>query len=84
MVDVERDAERVAESLDKDKVGVCFSSAEAVVDVDGGETDAEGVTGLGVFGVEKQEEGDGVGATGDCGAEALAGLEVGAIKCGGG
>jgi hypothetical protein len=46
-----------------------------VVDVDGGEADAEGVAVGGVGGVEEEQKGDGVGSAGDGGAEAVAGAD---------
>ncbi len=82
VMDVERDGERFAESLDEGQVGVGLFGAEAVLDVDGGESDAECVAGQCVFGVQEQQEGDGICAAGDCGADALAGLEIVAVEGG--
>ena len=76
-VDVEGDVELDAEVLHEGEVGVGFGGfADAVVDVDGGETDSEGFAGGGVGFVEAKEEGDGVGSTGDGGADAVAGVDV--------
>ncbi len=50
------------------------------MDVGGGEPDAEGFA----CGVEGEEEGDGVCAAGDGDAEAVAGLDVGAVEGKGG
>ena len=73
----ERDVVGGAESADEGFVGVGFFAAEAVVDVDRGEDEAEGV----LFGVgfeECEQEGGGVGAAGEGDGEALAGVEEGA------
>ena len=59
-------------------------AAEAVVDVDGAEADAEGVAWGGVGGVEGEEESYGVGSAGDGDAEAVAGFDVGAVEGEGG
>jgi hypothetical protein len=56
-MEVERDFEADAEVFDELLVGVGFFGADAVVDVGGGETDAEGVVFGGVGGVEGEEEG---------------------------
>ena len=77
LVEVEGDVEADAEVFDELLVGVGFFAAEVVVDVDGGEADAEGVVFGGVGGVEGEEEGYGVGSAGDGDAEAVAGLDVG-------
>jgi hypothetical protein len=58
VVEVKGDAEGDAEVFDKLLVGVGFGSAEMVVDVDGGEADAEGGSGSGVGGVDGEEESD--------------------------
>ena len=80
MVKVEWDVVGDAEIFDEVLVGVGFGSAEAVVDVDGAEADAEGFAGGGVGGVEGEEEGDGVCTAGDGGAEAVAGLDLDAVE----
>ena len=64
-VEVEGDVELSAEVGDKGLVDVGFVASDAVVDVDGGESDAQGGFGSGVGGVEGAEEGDGVGSAGD-------------------
>ena len=51
------------------------SAAEAVVDVDGGEADAERVLRQRVGGVEEQQEGCRVRAAGDGDADAVAGAQ---------
>lgn len=76
-VNVERDVELNAEVLNEGEVGVGFRDfADAVVDVDSGEADAEGVARRGVGFVECEEESDGVGSAGDGYAEAVAGADV--------
>ena len=78
VVEVEGDVEADAEVFDELLVGVGFFAAEVVVDVDGGEADAEGVAGGGVGGVEGEEKSDGVGTAGDGDADAVSGVDVGA------
>jgi hypothetical protein len=80
LVEMEGDVVGDAEIFDETLVGVGFFAAEAVVDVDGGEADAEGFTGCGVGGVEGEEESDGVCSAGDGYAETVAGLDVGAVE----
>jgi hypothetical protein len=60
--------------------GGFFGGTDAVVDVGGAEADAEGFAGGGVGGVEGEEEGYGVCATGDGYADAVAGFDVGAVE----
>jgi hypothetical protein len=75
-MDVEGDVVLGAEVGDELLVGVGFRSTEAVMDVDGGEADTEGV----VFGViccvEGEEESYGVGSARDGCADAIAGVDV--------
>jgi hypothetical protein len=80
-VHVKRDVELNAEVLNEGEVGVGFGCfADAVMDVDGGEADAESVT-LGCIGLVKSEqEGDGVGSSGDGDAYAIAGADVFAVE----
>jgi hypothetical protein len=56
-LEVERDVEGDAEIGDEGLVGIGFRTAEGVVDVDGGEADAERVAGEGVGGVEQAKKG---------------------------
>jgi GNAT superfamily N-acetyltransferase len=77
---VQRNVEPDAEVFDEALVGVCLFAAQAVVDVDGAEADAEGFARGGVGGVEGKEESDGIGSTGDGCAEAVARLDVGAVE----
>ena len=79
-VGVEGEVEVGAEVSDEGLVGVGLGAAEAVVDVDGGEADAEVGVRRGVGGVEGAEEGDGVCSAGDGGADAVAGADVGAVE----
>ena len=79
-MEVQRNVEADAEVFDEALVGVGLFAAQAVVDVDGAEADAEGFVGCGVGGVEGEEEGHGIGATGDGYADAVAGTDVGAIE----
>jgi len=86
-VDVEemqREFEAGAEVGDEGGVGVGFCATEVVVDVNGGEDDAEGFARLAVGGVEGEEKGDGVCSTRDGAAEAVAGADVfaGEGECG--
>jgi hypothetical protein len=76
VVEMEGDVVRDAEIFDEALVGIGFFAAQAVVDVGGGEADAEGLA----CGVEGEEESDGVGTAGDGYAEAVAGLDVGAVE----
>ena len=80
-VEVEGDVESGAEGFDELQVGGgFFGGADAVVDMSGGEADAEGFAGGGVGGVEGEQEGDGVGATGEGYADTVAGFDVGAVE----
>ena len=79
-MEVEGDFEAGAEVDDELLVGVGFGSADAVVDVDGGEAYSEGVIFGLIGGLEGEEESYGVGSAGDCGADAVAGVDVGAIE----
>ena len=54
---VEGKVELVAESLDEGLVGVGLLAAQGVIDVDGGETDAESLAGERVGGVNEQQQG---------------------------
>jgi hypothetical protein len=76
VVDVEQDIEACAELLHEGKVSVGIGSAKAVVDMGGGETDAERLAG----GVKRKEQGNGVSSARDGGAEAVAGAKVFAIE----
>jgi hypothetical protein len=81
---MQREIEAGAEVGDEGGVGVRLSATEVVVDMNGGEDDAEGFAGLAVGRVEGEEKGDGVGTAGDGAAEAVAGADVfaGEGKCG--
>jgi hypothetical protein len=83
-VEVERDVEAGAESFDELLVGVGFARTDAVVDVGCAEADAERVVFCGVGGMDGEQEGYGVRAAGDGDADAVAGLDVGAIEGEGG
>jgi hypothetical protein len=72
---MERDCEAVAEVFDEALVGFGFFGTEGVVDVDGGEADAEGVPGQGVGGVGEEEQGGGVGSAGYGYGDAVAGRD---------
>jgi len=74
--DVQRNFEPQAELLDEGHVGVRLVSAQAVMDVDGGESGAEGVAWLGVGGVQQKQQRHRVRATGDGGADAVSGANV--------
>jgi hypothetical protein len=64
VMDMQRDIELNAKVLDKGEVGVGFSGgADAVMDVDGGEADAEWVACCGVGLVKGQKKGYRVGAS---------------------
>ena len=80
LVEVEGDVEVGAELLDEALVGVGFDAADAVMDVDGGEADAEGGLPGDVGEVEGAEEGHGVGAAGDGDAYAVAGADLRAVE----
>ena len=73
--EMEGDGEGLAEVGDEGLIGFGLVGAEGVVDVDGGEADAESGFGEGVGGVKEAEEGGGVGAAGDGDAGAVAGAE---------
>jgi hypothetical protein len=80
LVEVERDVESGAEGPNEVLVGVGLGGAESVVDVDGGEAYTECVVlGL-VGGMEREQEGYGVGSAGDGDAEAVAGFDGGAVE----
>ena len=76
LMEVEGDVVAGAEVMDELLVGVGFGSAQAVMNVDGGEADAESVAFCVVCGVESEEKSDGVGSARDGGAEAVAGMDV--------
>ena len=84
LVEVEGNVEADAEVFDELLVGIGFFATEVVVDVDGAEADAEGVAGRSVCRVEGEEECDGVSAAGDGDADAVSGLDVGAVEGKGG
>ena len=69
--------EGIAQLLDEGLVDCGLGAAEGVVDMDRGEADTEGVFGKGVGGVEEEEEGCGVGASGDGAADAFANADRG-------
>lgn len=75
-MEVEGDVVGDAEVFDEALVGVGFGAAQAVVDVDGGEADAEGLA----CGVEGEEESYGVCSAGEGYAETVAGLDLGAVE----
>jgi len=76
-LDLEGDLEGIAQLLDEGLVDCGLGAAEGVVDMDRGEADTEGVFGKGVGGVEEEEEGCGVGASGDGAADAFANADRG-------
>jgi hypothetical protein len=80
LVQVERDVEADAEVFDELLVGVGFFAAEVVVDVDGAEADAEGITDGGVGGVEGEEECYGIGTAGEGDADAVSGFDLCAVE----
>ena len=80
VVKVERDFEADAEVFDETLVGVGLGCAEAVIDVDCAQADAESVVPGCIGGVEGQEQGYGVGTAGDGDADAVTGFDVGAIE----
>ncbi len=80
LVKVEGNVEADAEVSDELLVAVGFCAAKAVMDVGGAQADAEGFARGGVGGVEGEEESDRVCAAGDGNADAVAGLDVGAIE----
>ncbi len=84
LVEMERDVVGDAEVFNEMLVGVRFFSAQAVVDVDCGEADAERVACGGIGGVEVQEESDGVCSARDGYAETIAGLDLCAVEGEGG
>jgi hypothetical protein len=57
VVDVERDREAQAEGFDEGEVSVRFVTAQAMVDMDGGEPCAQRVTGKSIGGVEQKQQG---------------------------
>jgi len=74
-LEVEGDVKAGAEIGDEGLVSVGFGAAEVVVDMDGGEADAEGVAVGGIGEMKEEQEGDGVGAAGDGDAESVAGAD---------
>jgi hypothetical protein len=85
-VEVQWDVEVDAEVFDEALVGVGFFAAKAVVDVDGAEAYSKAIAFGCVRGVEGEEESHGIGTTGDGDANAVSGVDVGAVEqqCGGG
>jgi len=79
---VQRNFEARTERLDKREVGVGLLSAQAVVDVDRRQPHAERVARLRVGGVEQQQQRHRVRASGDGGADAVSGADVGAVQRG--
>jgi len=80
LMEMEGDVVGEAEVFDEALVGVGLVAAEAVMDVDGGEADAQGLACGVVCGVDGEEEGYGVRAAGDGYADAVAGVDVGAVE----
>jgi hypothetical protein len=80
VIEMEGDVETDAEVFDETLVGVGFRSAKTVVDVDGTEAYAEGLSSGGVGCVEGEEESDGVCSAGDGDADAVARFDVRAIE----
>ena len=78
LMGVEGDVVAGAEVTDELLIGVGFGSAQAVMNVDGGQADAESVAFCMICGVESEEESDGVGSARDGCAEAVTGADVGA------
>jgi hypothetical protein len=76
-VEMQRDVEASAEIFDKALIGFGFVAAQGVVDVDGGEADAERALRQGVGRVDEEQQGGGVGAAGDGYGDAVAGGEGG-------
>ena len=80
-MDVEWDVELDAEVLDKGEIGVGLSGlADAMVNVNCGEPDAERVARRSVGFVQGEQERDGIGASGDCDTDAVAGTKVFAVE----
>jgi hypothetical protein len=80
-MEMEGNVEALTECFDKLLVSVgLFSGADAVVNVDGAEADAECVVLCRVGGVEGEQKGHGVRTTGDGDADAVARLDVGAVE----
>jgi hypothetical protein len=77
---VQGDFEAAAEVFDERLIGSGFCAAQGVVDVDGGEADADRVSGQVVGGVQQQEQGGRVGSAGDGAASTVAGAEGGGWK----
>ncbi len=76
----EGDFQGGAELLDEVEVRVCLRAADPVMDVNGGEPDAERGRVSGIRGVESAKERYGICATGDGDADAFAGPDIGAIE----
>lgn len=81
MVDVQRNVELNAEVPDEGKICIGFGSRpDAVVDVNGGESDPQCVAGRCIGFMKCEEKGDRVGPAGDSYAEAVAWGDVFAIE----
>jgi len=80
--DVQRNFEAQAECLDEREVGVRLVTAQAVVDVDRRQPHAERVAWLRVGGVQQKQQRHRVRASGDGGADAVSGANVGAVQRG--
>ncbi len=76
-MDVERNIELETEVLDEVEIGIRFGGfAYAVVNVGGGEADSESVTRGSVRFVQREQQGDGVGAAGDGYADTVTRVNV--------
>ena len=80
VADVQRNFEAQAERLDEGEIGVGLVTAQAVVDVDSRQSDAERVARLGVGGVQQKQQGNRVRASRNGGADAVSGADVGAVQ----
>jgi hypothetical protein len=80
LVEVEGDVVSNAEVFDEALVCEGLFAAEVVVNVNGGEADAEGVVFGLIRGLEGQEQSYGVSSAGDGDADAVAGADVGAVE----
>lgn len=79
VADGEGNVQAGAEIADEGFIGVGLGAAQAVVDVDGGENEAQGLL-LGVGVKEGEQEGGGVGPAGEREGDTLAGVEEGAVE----
>jgi hypothetical protein len=82
VADVQRNFKPHAERLDKREVAVRFLSAQAVVDVDRRQPDAESIAWQGVSAMQQQQQCHRIRTSGDGGTNSVSRADVAAVQCG--